>query len=246
MKANSLKLLLWLYSDNLQEPFVSDYNQLGVVLPELTAAGLRSLTRNLVTQQLVRTETVLQRTTIRITAYGVAELHQQFPALRQVVSPWQGNWSCLVFLKAPKTDQGFRYLRTVLLGEHALQLHRGVYLFPGSVPERVERMCRELYVGAVTVFTIGQWLFGDERSTVVDSFSLSDVVESYSGISKDINQLLSVKNTQKGSYQTLKNQISSVFDRLFICLTQDTGLAQYYFTQTVKPHQLLHSLHNLI
>ncbi len=243
MKENAKKILLWLYSEDLRQPLVSSYDQLETVIPELSSAGMRSMVRYLASQQLVRTETVNNRTLVSLTRHGADRLKQEFPAFSYSPEQWQGRWSALVFLRAPHTDKGFRYLRTVLLEENALPVSRGTYVYPGEFPAKVLHLCQELYVGAVVIFSIAEWRFGDERSMMVDSFSLSAVAELYSGVSSETNRLLQVRNQQKGSYQTLKKDISSVFNRLFSALSQDTGLTQYYFRDVIKPSFLLEQLH---
>jgi DNA-binding transcriptional regulator PaaX len=243
MKENARKILLWLYSDDLRQPFVSNYEQLQAVIPELSSAGMRSMVRYLSTQQLVRTETVNNRTLVSITRHGADRLKQEFPAFSYSPEQWKGKWSALVFLHAPPTDKGFRYLRTVLLEENSLAISRGTYVYPGEFPAKIMHLCQELYVGAVVIFSIAEWRFGDERSMMVDSFSLSAVAEMYSGVSNETNRLLQVRNQQKGSYQTLKKEISSVFNRLFSALSQDTGLTQYYFRDGKKPTNILLQLH---
>jgi hypothetical protein len=242
MKENARKILLWLYSEDLRQPFVSNYEQLELVIPELTRPGLRSMIRYLSGKQLVRTEMVNNRALVSITRHGTDQLKQLFPVFSYSADAWQGKWSALVFLRAPKTDAGFRYLRSVLLEETAVPVSRGVYLYPGEFPEKIVRVCRELYVGAVIIITIADWQFGDERSMIVDSFSLSAVAETYSGVSREANRLLQVRNVQKGSYQTLKKEIPSVFNRLFSIISQDTGLTHHYFRDTARPTEILTKL----
>lgn len=246
MKSNSHKLLLWLYSENIQQPMVTQYDQLRLIVPDVTTAGLRSLVRNLVKQHLVQTDFVAQHTYIQLTRHGLDRLKGEFPALGWHDRAWSGQWSCLVFLQAPDSDPGFRYLRTLLLGEQAVQLGRGVYLSPEKFSDKVMTTCRELYVGAVAVFTISEWQFGDERSEVVHNFSLSAVAEAYSGISSEVNQLLQYKQNQKSSDDAFKQLFSSVFDRFYLTLLSDNGLTSHYFPTITPPVQLLLRLQRLL
>ena len=244
MKTNTQKLLTWLYSPPNQSHSI-DYQQLELVLPEMTPGGRRSLVHYLTQKLLIRTERINDQTNISLTSHGVAALVAQFPAFNQARQQWQGEWSVLIFQRGPKGDPHFRYLRQLLLDNHAFSLSRGVYLYPGALPSQVTNVCQEMYVGSVTVVAASNWLFGDERSLVNEQYLLLDLVEIYSGISKEINQLLELKNNQKRLTKKARLQIYSVFDRLFNVLAQDPGFLNYYYPDTSSAAVLLTQLHSI-
>jgi len=245
MKQNTQKLLVWLYSPKGQPRRDLDYQQLEHILPEMSSGGRRSLIHFLTQKLLIRTHRLNGHTTINITSHGVDALEAQFPVFSKAMQSWQGEWSMLIFLKGPKGDPNFRYLRQLLLDQHAFSLTRGVYLYPGELPSQVSNLYKEMYVGAVTVVKVHQWAFGDERAAVDEHYMLSDIAEILSGISSEINQLLSVKKEQKRLTKKLGLQIYSVFDRLFNAIGTDPGFLHHYYPQLPTPIQLLDSLHSM-
>lgn len=243
MKQNTQKLLVWFYAPEGQPRRELDYQQLKYVLPEMSPGGRRSLIHFLTKKLLVRTQRFNNHTTITITSHGVDALVSQFPVFSKEMQSWQGEWSMLIFLKGPKGDPHFRYLRQLLLDQHAFSLSRGVYLYPGELPSQVSNLCREMYVGAVSVVKVNEWTFGDERGAVDEHYMLSDIAEILSGISSEINQLLEVKKEQKRLAKKLSLQIYSVFDRLFNVLSTDPGFLHYYYPQLPTTIKLLDQLH---
>jgi len=264
MKQNTQKLLTWLYSPADRKPIDApadrkpidaptdrnpraiDYQQLALILPDMTPGGRRSLIYFLTQKHLICTNTLGGKTTISLTSHGTDALISQFPVFSKALREWQGEWSMLIFHKGPKGDPHFRYLRQLLLDQHAFSLSRGVYLYPGELPSQVSNLCKEMYVGAVTVAMVSQWIFGDERRAVSDHYILSDIAEIYSGISNEINQLLETQNEQKRLTKKVRLQIYSVFDRLFNVLSLDPGFLHYYYPQLPTAEQLLNQLHSVL
>lgn len=245
MKQNTQKLLVWLYSPPNDSPPAADYEQLELILPNMTSGGRRSLIHFLIQKHLLRTQRTREKTTISLTSHGQDALEAQFPVFSPILQQWQGKWSMLIFLKGPKGDPHFRYLRQLLLDHQAFALTRGVYLYPGEFPSQIMNVCQEMYVGAVTMLKVGQWTFDDEQSAIAKHHVLSDVAEIYSGISNEINQLLEIKNEQKRLTKKSRLQIYSVFDRLFNILSQDPGFIHYYYPQLPTAVQLLNQLHSM-
>ena len=245
MKLNTQKLLTWLYSPENEQRRLATYEELELLLPNMTSGGRRSLVHYLTQKLLVRTERIGDQTYINPTSHGIDALVAQFPALNGVYQQWQGQWSILIFRSGPKGDPHFRYLRQLLLDNHAFNLSRGVYLYPGELPSQIVNVCKKMYVGSVVVVSTQQWLFGDERSIINQHYLLSDLVEVYSGISKEINQLLELKNNKKRLTKKARLQVYSVFDRLFNVLGTDPGFLHYYYPNVSTALVLLSQLHSI-
>lgn len=246
MKQNTQKLLTWLYSPVEERSYAVDYRQLALILPDMTSGGRRSLVHYLTQKLLIRTERMSDKTLISLTPHGIDALVAQFPAFNEIHQQWQGQWSILIFRSGPKGDPHFRYLRQLLLDNHAFSLSRGVYLYPGELPEQVINVCKKMYVGAVVIVATHQWSFGDERRIINQHYLLSDLAEVYSGVSKEINQLLELKNNQKRLTKKSRLQIYSVFNRLFNILSQDPGFLHYYHPHVLTAPMLLKQLHSIM
>jgi DNA-binding transcriptional regulator PaaX len=245
MKQTTKKILLWLHSAEESNERVASVEELRLLLPELKNSGFRSLLNLLKKQQLISQEDTTFKGGYRLTSYGKSSLEAEFPVFSNLMSQWSGGWTTIVFLNAPKSDKQFRYLRKFLINNHCGQLSRGVYLYPGQLATEIEKLLLRMYVGSVLVTGIGGWLFGDERSVVVETFNLSDIKNGYSGISKETYQLLKQKNKQKGSDGRDKQEIYLVFDRLVSLLSTDLGLFQHYFPDDKSGVQLLAELQSL-
>ena len=245
MKQNTQKLLTWLYTPAGEKLYTATHQQLELLLPDMTTGGRRSLVHYLAQKYLLRTQTVGEQTVINLTSHGKDALEAQFPVFSPALQTWQGQWSALIFLHGPKGDPHFRYLRQLLLDNHAFAFTRGVYLYPGEFPSQIINLCKEMYVGAVTVMGVSQWFFGDERLAIDEHYMLSDIVEIYSGISNEINQLLEQKNEQKRLTKKARLQIYSVFDRFFNILGTDPGFLHHYYPQLQTAMQLLTQLRSM-
>lgn len=245
MKLNTQKLLTWLYLPENEQRRLTTYEELELLLPEMTGGGRRSLVHYLTQKLLIRTERIGDQTRISLTPHGIDALIAQFPAFNETLQQWQGEWSVLIFRGGPKGDPHFRYLRQLLLDNHAFSLSRGVYLYPGEFPSQVINVCKEMYVGAVVIVSTHQWMFGDERRIIDQHYLLSDLSEVYSGISKEINQLLELKNNQKRLTKKARLQIYSVFSRLFNVLSTDPGFLHHYYPHVPTVLTLLKQLHSI-
>lgn len=245
MKQNSQKILAWLYPVT-DGSFSMAQDDLQLLLPEMTPGGRRSLLHYLRGKHLLRSERLENKTYISLTSHGKALSAAEFRPFGNELSDWSGVWAVVIFLSPPKSDEGFRYLRQTLLENHFVSLSRGVYLYPGSIPQGVESLLQELYVGAVSVLEAQKWLFGDEREFINEKYALNDLAEVYSGISREINQLLNTESQQKGLIEKESKQIYSVFERLFAVLGNDPGLMKYYYPQVPTAKTLLQRLQRRI
>lgn len=245
MKHTTKKILLWLYQTDKETKSLVQARQLRLLLPELKDSGFRSLINLLKKQHLISQEEEKGLPAYRLTSYGESLLEAQFPIFSDSMNDWAGEWTIVVFLSAPKSDKQFRYLRRYLVNENCGQLSRGVYLFPGKLPENINKLLFKLYVGSVLVTGMSKWVFGDERSLINNLFGLSDLKTTYSGISKEIDQLLKQKNRAKGFESGDISTVCLVFDRLINSLKFDLGLVHYYYSESKSGRELLKQLQML-
>jgi DNA-binding transcriptional regulator PaaX len=246
MKHTTKKVLLWLYQIDKEAHRVASVDDLRLLLPELKNSGFRSLLNLLKKQSLISREEKGKQTIYRLTSYGESLLEADFPLFSNLMSDWSGQWTMIVFRAAPKSDKQFRYLRKFLIDEHCGQLARGVYLYPGELPSSVSSLLLKLYVGAVLVTGISEWSFGDERSLVSNIFGLNDLKSGYSGISKEIYQLLKQKNKLKGLRGGDNSSVCLAFDRLLSLLSTDLGLLHHYHPESKSGGDLLLQLQELL
>jgi DNA-binding transcriptional regulator PaaX len=238
MKDNSKKLLLYLFADAQKESLVSG-DEVKLVLNNLSPGGLRSLLHVLEQKNYLAKENLESTSYYRVTPYGKSQLKAQFPALFEDYRDWDGSYSQVLFLEYPKTDKNFRYLRQHLIDQRFVSLQRGCYVKPGLIPEETRVMLNKLYSGHVFVFTVGKWQIGDERSFLNDSYLLQDIVNGYSGISSEIDQLLSRKKQSLVANQQLKQRFLSVFDRYYSLVEHDLGLIPYFYPHAKTALELL-------
>lgn len=217
MKDNSTKILTWLYPKDNQSRWV-DTEELSVLLPTMTNAGLQSSLLFLQEKKKIILERINSTQAVSITSHGIKSLEKAIPAFSQQRRQWSGEWWAIIFLQAPKHDKNFRFLRRVLLAEHSLPLTRGIFLFPGAITEKLSYELRNSYEGCVMVANFKNWTFGDDREVIGSILGLSDLANSYSSISKEISSLLEKESSIKRASNQSKMAICSVFDRLYINL----------------------------
>jgi len=75
---------------------------------------------------------------------------------------------------------------------------------------------------------------------------ISDLANTYSSISKEIDRLLEKKTIEKRAVNQSKIDISSIFDRLFTALQNDFGVLHEYYPQVQSGVDLVYSLQNLV
>lgn len=74
MKSNTQRLLTWLYLPESEQRQSITYEELELLLPDMTGGGRRSLIHYLVQKLLIRTERTGDRTHISLTSHGVNAL----------------------------------------------------------------------------------------------------------------------------------------------------------------------------
>lgn len=244
MKENAQRILTWLYPAERASRWVA-VSELPLVAPDLTAGGVQSVLGYLQQRRRVVLERVSGVPAVSITTHGMRALEAKIPALAPSRRAWKGQWQAVFFLTAPSGDKNFRFLRRLLVEHFAVAVSRGVYLYPGGLPERLSFELRQGYEGAVMVTELADWTYGDEKEILGRILHWGDLMNAYSSISREVDRLLRIDSTIKGLNYQQKLQFSSVFSRLFNVMRGDFGLQKHYFPQGENGVDLLFSLHAL-
>lgn len=239
MKENTKRTLVWLYKAGEVVPTFTK-TQISIAAPALTSAGLASLLYLLEKRQLVESYQLSGTTLYRLTHYGNRLVESQIPALSTDRHQWNGQWTVVVGIKAPKSDQNFRYLREQLVSMQLISLTRGVFLYPGEkLPTNLQHTIETLYPHAVAVLSATQWQWGDVMAIIGHKIDITSLVGSYSGISSEVNRLIATNKTKKEIDHQSKIEIVSLFDRLYANLQIDFGLGKHFFPQEKFGRELL-------
>mgnify|MGYP003334287879 CR=1 FL=1 len=237
-------MLAWLYPPDRSSRWVA-IDELALVAPDLTSGGLQSTINYLESKKSLVTERLEGQLSVSITTHGMRALEEQLPAFSAKKRQWKGNWQGVFFLEAPAGDNNFRFLRRLLTNVAAVPVSRGMYLYPGELPEKVIFELNSSYVGSVMVVEFAQWVFGDEKEIIGSTLQLGDLVDAYSSISKEIDTLLTVDQTLISFTDQQKLRFSSIYDRLFGALQHDLGVQRAYFPQVENGVDLLFRLQTL-
>lgn len=245
IKITSKKLLLLLFPANgmVGERVVSQAD-LRIFFQDMKPGSLRALISLLVNKKLVRREHSESGNLYSLTSLGLSLLFSHFPALK----PSNGylEWTVVMFANPPAYDKQFRYLRSRLVQANFLPLTRGIYISAVSLPTDLEHLFLSNYLNSVLVGQVSNWVFGDVWSTIEATNALSDTQKIYSGISKELSELLSAKQHSSSLSSQQKQHISSVFDRLLEILSTDSGIALPGSGKGTKPADLISSIQALI
>lgn len=231
MRKTTHKILLCLYSPDKDNRIILKTSEMRQLLPSLSDGGYRSLMKSMADKRLIQTTLVGRESWCRITDLGRRALESQIWALSESRRHWDGQWEMVLFLQPPKNDQSFRYLRTLILETGGFQLGRGMYLFPGGVSPQVRSQCLDIYLLSVSVFRVSSWEVGDPSQVLLSSKKQSAVLDSYSGISSEISELLQKNVTVSSASGKQKNHLSSVLDRIVDSAQSDHGLSTHLFPQ---------------
>lgn len=240
IKKNTQKLLLSLYRPT--ESLVMDKRYLELIVPELSPSGLRSLLHQLQQQSLLSVFQGGASPQWSLTKQGHQVVEGLFPAFL----PKSDGWSVLVFLTAPKTDPAFRYLRRYLLEEGWLSLSRGNYLWQGAVSEEVRRECLLSYPSSVLIFEVKEWTLGDFNNFILRQNNITELIKNYSGISREIATLTGRGVSLDTMNDQQKNQLSSLFNRLYENIRVDYGFTGPWLTNISRPLFILRDFQSLI
>ncbi len=246
MKKNAQKILLCLYSFSKNDQIILSASQLKLCVPDMTDGGYRSLLLFLQRKKYLVKENVGGSLYYSLGKLGREVLRAKFPALNETWQHWNGEWSAMAFIKAPKSDPQFRYLRQLLLGDHVLPLARGVYLAAGGFSPQVINICNTLYQDSLIIFSVGEWEFGLDRPIIVEYYDLASIASVYSSIGTSIDQLLNIFNNSKNRTDQQKLLITTTIDRLWSGLKEDPGFTTYYFPGLLDIASLLKKIYLLI
>lgn len=246
MKKTTRKLLLCLSSstrDNSQIP--SD--AMAMICPELSYSGQISLIRLLQERGwILSLQHPDKRSTLSLTTLGRAALEREFPVLSTAKHDESKVWTAILFCQSSKQDPQFRNLRRTVLEAGAVSVSRGMYLFAGSLPPRVEEVVVKLYKQQVSVFVISQWLFGKDPGNLFSDSGLTQVISAYSGVSKELDELLNIYDSEKSLNNKRMKQISTLIDRTLAALLEDSPLVRRFFPDSITIHSLVPKIQHLL
>lgn len=249
MKENSKKILLWLYREqNLKNYFDKPVltNSLKEVLPELKETTFRSLINLLYKDGLIDTQKLNKKSYVSITDLGIRTVNRLFPALSENWQDWDGSWECLVFTTAPKGDKQFRFMRKKLIDIGAISVTRGVYFMPNGFSKDFIDLCLKLYKNSVIVFGLSEFVIGINKSHILEKYSIADINNSYSGISKEVEILLNKISNKKTLINQYKINMCSIFDRYYQILSEDSGFVQYFFQSKITAKNILLMINSVL
>ncbi|MFA6814548.1 MAG: hypothetical protein GX943_00430 [Candidatus Pacebacteria bacterium] len=248
MKDNTRKILLFLYptaeSDQSKpdDQILLNFVQLRFLLPDLSSSGFKSLLFYLEKKQYLLKHLINEEQQYSLTNYGRGQLEEQFPALSIARRNWHGDWTMIVFLQAIRTDQNFRYLRSFLLKNGCFALNRGIFLYPGQLNDLVLAELNGRYRQGVMVYKLGDCIVGDEQIVIGQKIALNDSLRVYSGISKELDELIEIIGSTKKLRDQSKLDFYSIYDRFATFLAEDSGLIHHYYPQVDGPLMLLSKL----
>lgn len=241
MRYNSTAILLLLFSSDPMVPVVMTESQIHLFLSNLTKSGLRSLLFGLCQQELIIKHSTSTEQLYSLSDMGRESCVAKFPSLNMQTM----NLSLLIFKQAPPSDKGFHYLRTKCLQAKAIQLSRGNYLFSTGLPESLKVEIRKLYKDATIIFKVEAIESGFDWSTLNDSLQLWDLVSIYSGISKELTQLLTNFKEEKILTDGFKKKISELLNRFIEALSMDAGLDREGIPDRERPLFILSQLQQI-
>lgn len=236
MKNTTRKLLLCLYqSDSSGARRVQIPGEaIDIICPGLSRSGRKSLLRLLVRRgwvlQLPQTDGGVL---LSLTGIGKTALEAKIPALRPNSQVNGRTWTAILFCQSSKRDPQFRNLRRIIVTAGGTALSRGMYLFPGKVPNTVSGLVSALYQKNVSMFTIGQWLFGKDPDNLVNSIELKQAIDTFSSVSKEASELLSILESENSLNSKRKRQLSSLVDRLQQAVESELFLSPSYLPEEI-------------
>lgn len=219
IKENTKRTLVWLFPAGEAERWLTKA-RISLVIPDLTEAGLRSLIYTLEKKQLILSQKSAGEISYGLTSIGKALIETEIAGLK-ASSQAATDWSVLVFLQAPASDRNFRYLRLSLLQHRWQTLARGVFIYPGQPSESIMLTIQRLYARAVLIMGVADWKWGDIRLVIGQATNSGQLNDIYSGISRELDGLISEVISENELNQQAKSQFLSVFNRLYTALKLD-------------------------
>lgn len=246
LKQNSLKLLLCIYATQHAAEVGLSLPQLRELMPGITDTGCRSLVILIEKKKLIYRKRIFKVTSYHLTDLGLKALKDAFPSLNDSWAQWKGEWMAVSFLKAPASDKQFRFLRTAVLADGALPLGRGLYVKANGFTKQVLHEFEHSYQASVTVFWVKEWLQGFDKPVIYSYYDLNDISGVISGISNNIERLLSIYSTEKKLNKKEKNEFIFDVDRFCQCLRECPGFLYYYFPELPGLNGLLVKIGRLL
>lgn len=237
MKNNSKKLLFLLYPAH-GEPAWFAVERLRWLFPNLTDSGYRSLLFLLQKKELLHVDRLAVEgkepdLVVRLSPHGQEAVSGQFPVL-QSLERINASGKLIIFLQAPQSDKNFRYLRQLLSRQQLVALSRGVFYALGELDPLLLRELKQSYKNAVVVLSIGQWLVGDAYRIIGRKIALQDQFDLYSGVSTELDRLISLLPVTKEFSDQQKKQFLMAFTRLLSFLA-DSSPFFFYYSPQVRP-----------
>jgi hypothetical protein len=91
----------------------------------------------------------------------------------------------------------------------------------------------------VGVVKVSDWTITDFRAIITSVYGIFDLFSLYSGISGEINSLLTSNGNKKRLNNQSKIQLSSLLDRFLQILANDPGFFTPFFSRDISGRSLL-------
>jgi hypothetical protein len=241
MKPNTKLALTVLWSP--QPRWVEEELLQHVLAPGGNPGAIAPMTAYWRKQGYLRVSELETRRYLQLTTLGKQAVERAWPCLRQDDTQPQG-WYILTFLQPPKGDRNFRYLRTQVLDQGAVMLSRGVYLLAEHQATAILTQINQHYSKNVVVLRVVEERVGDMFQVIDRIEGVSDLMTAYSGISKEIDQLLAKSSVFSLLTYQQKNHIASVFHRMYSLMQKDRGWGAFFRAGRHNITQLLQMFHS--
>ena len=246
MKKNTRKLLLYLYPKS-KERFVLPVTVLETICHDTTISGRLSLLRVLEKRGwLLLLEQPDNQTAMSLTSLGRAALEREFSVLLKENNKDSELWTAILFCQSSKRDPQFRNLRRIIISSGGIAVSRGMYIYAGGIPAKIQGTITSIYDQQVSIFTIDQWIFGKDPSLLFDKSGLARIIDLYSSISKEADQLLDILLSEKRLNNKQKDQLASASERLYSTVLEDSTLVHRFYPDAVPLHSVLQKIQQLL
>lgn len=229
MKNNSRKIALLLAIQQLEAGLVVGYDHLARVCSDITPGGLRSLVALGEKNGYWQSRVIDNQAFLQLSTRGKESILEQYPALSQQSETWTDTVSMIVFLNASPKDKNFTYLRKKITSDGWQQLERGSYIYPGPIRAQLAKLCQQEYAQNVV---LGAFSAHDQlqlRNILLEKYSLIELSEAYSGISRQLGRLIKLGHVKKRLTQADIESFFSLFNQFSLLLADDIGLVSNFF-----------------
>lgn len=236
MKYSVKKILLFVFLKKKIENEASKKEQLYILVPELSSSGKRSLISYLKKNQYLLEYQINNTKFLSLSKKAYREISVEMPFILR--TEWQGEWMMMIFNKAPLFDKNFRNLHKQLIKIQARLLQRSVYLYPAPLPDLFLDNLRNDYQNNLFLFTIQQVDESFNENFYFDQKEIQDLLNIYSGISKELNDLLASIKLQNRGINSIKKVLVSCYERLTEYALKENGVIKYYFPTVQSSEEL--------